>query len=66
MKIMITIKNNGNDLHIETEGFQGSACIQATQGIEAAFGGATGNRAYKPEYNQLASVVLGASQTIRA
>lgn len=49
-KIEVTIMPDGSTV-IETSGFKGKACQQATAALEKAFGGRT-EETLKPEYHQ--------------
>lgn len=52
-KITVTLPNVGNPV-IETEGFKGSACEEATRKIIKSFGtgSASVSTEYKPEWNE--------------
>jgi hypothetical protein len=48
-EITVTIDENGQPV-IETRGFKGKACTDATRGLEQALGFQEGPRQHKPEY----------------
>ena len=47
--ITITVDHNGN-FTLEAQGFEGSSCLDATEGLEALLGKVE-NREYNPENN---------------
>ncbi|MBD2208039.1 DUF2997 domain-containing protein [Calothrix sp. FACHB-1219] len=50
--ILIHFNSVTGEVKVEAQGFEGLACIEATQPIEEALGVVAGDRSFKPEAQQ--------------